>query len=75
MFLRGFVKTAMVGMKLPGPMNGMKSMSKPTRVDPVTVRDALGASKASGFAHPLSSFGHKPRGGLKALSRVRSAAH
>jgi hypothetical protein len=44
------VKIATIGLKLPGPVDGLKSLAKPTRIDPITVRDAAGASVAKPFA-------------------------
>jgi hypothetical protein len=74
MFRGGFTKIA-IGMKLPGPLGGSKSMAKPTRIDPITTRDALGASSTKGaFPNPISHFGNRPRSFLKAPSRVRRGA-
>lgn len=74
MFEKGFLKIA-TGLKLPGPLGGTKALSKPTRIDPVTTRDALGASATKGsFPNPISHFGNRPRAFLKAPSRVRRAS-
>jgi hypothetical protein len=61
MFKVGFEKSAAGILKLPKP-----------RVDPVTTRDALGASRR--IKPPsIASFasGHHPRMGLKSMSKVR----
>lgn len=68
---KDFPKVA-AGTKLPGPLGGMKALSRPTRVDPITVRDALGASNKKPFSSPISQFGSRPRKYLKAPSQVRS---
>lgn len=64
MFCHGLSKTAMLR-----PMKMLKSHS---RIDPVTSRDALGASKALPFNKPLKQFasGDKPRMGWKPLSQA-----
>ena len=62
MFKIGFTKSAIAILKAPK-----------VSVDPVTARDALGASTAKPFSKPIARFasGHHPRMGLKALSGVR----
>jgi hypothetical protein len=64
MFIKSFEKVA-------GPLR----LSSPhARIDPVTVRDTLGASKKLPFPSPISRFasGHKPRAALKPLTSAGS---
>lgn len=62
MFTNGFEKTSSHILKIPKP-----------RTNPITVQDALGASKAKPWSKPLSHFasGHHPKAGLKSMSQVR----
>jgi hypothetical protein len=82
MFTAGFSKIAaglkLPGTKLPGPVGGMKALSKPTRITP-TMRPGnpvfgqqgmTGTPAQAPFARIQTNFGTSPRKGLVSRTAV-----
>lgn len=69
MFLTGLHKTA--------ALKPLKMVRTRAPIDPVTTRDALGATAKRPFSKPVYQFasGHKPRAALKSISAVRARGY